>query len=52
MDNALMREFKLKLEESLDTHFPKGKCKERGRALMLFAEACVLTNRLIIKLEK
>ena len=27
-----------KLEELLDKHFPKGKCKERERALVLFAE--------------
>ena len=26
-----------KLEELLDTYFPKGKCKERGSALMMFS---------------
>lgn len=27
------------LEDVLDAQFPKGKCKERGAALLLFAEA-------------
>ena len=27
-----------KLEDLLNKWFPKGKCKERGQALMLFAE--------------
>lgn len=26
-----------KLEELLDQWFPKGKCKERGQAIMMFA---------------
>ena len=35
------KEEKLKerLEEVLDEQFPKGECKERGQALVLFAEA-------------
>lgn len=28
---------KEKLEDTLDEQFPKGKCKERGHALVLFA---------------
>lgn len=36
------REFATKLEESLDENFPKGECAERGRALMVFAEAVLL----------
>lgn len=33
---------KERLEEILDREFPKGKCKERGGALMLLAEAMIL----------
>lgn len=32
-------QFFTRLEESLDTHFPKGKCSGRGPALVLFADA-------------
>jgi hypothetical protein len=37
------------LEEVLDEQFPKGKCKERGHALVLFAVAQRIMNRLKIK---
>lgn len=30
---------KTTVEELLDKYFPKGKCKERGQAMMLVAEA-------------
>lgn len=33
------------LEAVLDEHFPKGKCKERGAALMLFAQANILHDQ-------
>lgn len=32
-------EIKERLEDVLDREFPKGECKERGNALMLFAHA-------------
>jgi len=38
--------FFLKLEEVLDANFPKGKCKERGPALLLFTEACMLHDQI------
>lgn len=33
------------LEKVLDEQFPKGKCKERGAALMLFAYANILHKK-------
>jgi hypothetical protein len=36
MKNRIINE---KIEEALDEQFPKGKCKERGHALVLFAVA-------------
>ncbi len=33
------------LEVKLDELFPKGKCKERGKALVLFAFANILFNK-------
>ena len=39
-------EYKLELEASLDKHFPKGECKERGAALVLFADAVLMAKRL------
>lgn len=44
-----MQEFKQKLEESLDTHFPKNQCRERGSALLLFADALMLANRMMVR---
>lgn len=35
----ILKNFAEQLEEVLDEQFPKGKCKERGSALMLFAHA-------------
>ncbi len=35
------------LEKVLDEYFPKGKCEERGAALVLFAEANIIHSRLM-----
>lgn len=35
------------LEESLDENFPKGKCKERGAALVFFADAFQLIDKTV-----
>jgi len=35
----MKEKLKQRLEEVLDEQFPKGECKERGHALVLFAEA-------------
>lgn len=37
--------FFAELEEELDKHFPKGKCKERGAALVVFAMANIIHSR-------
>jgi hypothetical protein len=50
--NEEMRDFKEKLQEHLDLHFPKDGCKERGPALVLFAEAIYLANKQISDLKK
>ena len=44
-------ELKQRLEEVLDEQFPKGECKERGHALVLFAEAvfCIEKGKLQIQ---
>lgn len=47
-----MANFKKDLEEKLDEFFPKGKCKERGQALVLFAEAVMLHNEEVKRLNK
>ena len=44
---SLIRQFKEDLEVSLDKHFPKGKTKARGEALVLFADALVLFQKII-----
>ncbi len=44
--NALKRQFYQDLEESLDKNFPKGKCKERGSALVMFSDALRLLDKL------
>jgi len=51
-NNEEMRDFKEKLQEHLDLHFPKDGCKERGPALVLFAEAIYLANKQISDLKK
>ena len=33
-----LEKIKFRLEDILDEQFPKGKCKQRGNALVLFAE--------------
>ena len=38
-------EFYNQLEEKLDKLFPKGKCEERGNALVLFAWAILFHNQ-------
>ena len=38
-------DYKAKLEEVLDEQFPKGKCKERGQALVLFTWAMIMIKR-------
>jgi hypothetical protein len=40
-------EYFYQLEELLDKHFPKGECKERGAALMMFAETNLLVKSLL-----
>ncbi len=37
--------YKIELEASLDEYFPKGKCEERGAALLLFASAILMFRR-------
>lgn len=44
---TLKQTVKDELLESLETHFPKGKCKERGSALVLFADAYLALQTLI-----
>lgn len=39
LTGSMNTDWKDRLEKVLDREFPKGKCKERGAALMLFAEA-------------
>jgi len=51
-NNEEMRDFKEKIQEHLDLHFPKDGCKERGPALVLFAEAIYLANKQISDLKK
>jgi len=43
MDFKKIRE---KLEDVLDEQFPKHKCKERGQALVLFAQMWIQIERL------
>ncbi len=45
----LVIEFKKELVKELDKLFPKHKCKERGRALVLFAWATVFCRRALEK---
>lgn len=40
-------EWREKLVESLDKHFPKGQCKERGKALVVYADTVMLTRDLL-----
>jgi hypothetical protein len=46
-----IRNFELEGEAALDRSFPKGKCKERGRALVLWAEIA-LTARKYFRMER
>lgn len=39
------KEFQVGLEYTLDKQFPKGKCQERGQALVLFADAIALFKK-------
>jgi len=51
MDKKLLEIF----DDLLDRHFPKGKCKERGEALVLVAEAMLTLlsmNGFLIKYTK
>ena len=41
-----IEEYKIQLEEKLDETFPKGKCKERGAALVFFYWALTLAKQL------
>ena len=38
----LIESYKEKLEMILDQQFPKGECKERGNALVLYAQAVIM----------
>ena len=40
------KKIKEKLEDVLDEQFPKHKCKERGQALVLFAQMWIQIERL------
>lgn len=44
MSDKIIKQFKEKLEKILDEQFPKGKCKERGGALVLFSYANIYLN--------
>lgn len=44
-EEQIVEQFKEKLEWVLDKQFPKGKCKERGNALVLYAQAVILFER-------
>ena len=48
-----MEEFNFlnEIEEELDKQFPKGECKERGNALVLFAMVNIKFKKFIKKLE-
>lgn len=40
------------IEDELELQFPKGKCKERGNALVLYAIFNIQINDLVKKLKK
>lgn len=40
------KEFNKRLEEALEENFPKGKCKDRGAALVMFANAVAILKEL------
>ena len=46
LKNKLEEKIKEKLEDVLDEQFPKGECKERGHALVLFAEMWIQIEKL------
>jgi len=46
--NIYLDEFKIELEKVLEDNFPKGKCAERGPALVLFAHAVLLAKKHLI----
>ena len=37
--------FKMELEEKLDDLFPKKKCKDRGKGLVLYTWACLFFKK-------
>lgn len=45
--NSLKTQFYDDLVESLDKLFPKGKCKERGAALVFFTDAFRIMDKLV-----
>jgi|24BtaG_2_1085350.scaffolds.fasta_scaffold01853_10 hypothetical protein len=47
-----MAKFEESLRKILDEQFPKKGCKERGKALVLFAWACIFHKRRDKKLKK
>jgi len=46
MEKEEINKIQEKLEEVLNEHFPKGECKERGNALVLFAMMWMEIERL------
>ncbi len=51
-DRQIMYAFVDELEDVLDQQFPKGQCKERGGALMVFAMAVGLAMHALEKQRK
>jgi hypothetical protein len=45
-------DYKENLENALDEFFPKGKCKERGNGLMLYATAILQHKRFTAKVRE
>ena len=39
--------FQGELANELEKHFPKGKCEERGRALVFNAMACIIFRKIL-----
>lgn len=44
--NEKIKAFETFGEQALDRHFPKRKCKERGEAIVLFAELALIARKL------
>ncbi len=52
MVKSYQKLFQGELADELEKHFPKGECKERGRALVFNAMACVIFKKVLRKALK